>query len=146
MISTEIMMIERMVSLYLEECVRRRYWGKESDRVAILRWRKRAIFKSAKMHSAKAQKCNLYNLALYFPLASLFISESIVSSFLSSAACPGCLRLLGAKGQHICCSNAATRQFTCAWTWSAKFDLIKSKWQISLSAKYRFFSIPQNTM
>ena len=113
-------MIERMVSLYLEECVR----GK-SDRDAILR--KRAIFKSAKMHSAKAQKCNLYNLALYFPLASLFISEYIFSSFLSSAACPGCLRLLDAKGEHICCSNAATRQFTCAGTSSAKFDLIKLK-------------------
>ena len=47
--------------------------------------------------------------------------------------------LLGAKGQHICCSNAATRQFTCAGTWSAKFDL--SNWNDKFWYNFALFKV-----
>ena len=54
--------------------------------------------------------------------------------------------LLCAKGQHICCSNAATRQFTCAGTWSAKFDLSNWNdkfWYDFALFKVQVFSLPE---
>ena len=57
-----------------------------------------------------------------------------------------CMPLLGAKGQHICCSNAATRQFTCAGTWSAKFDLSNWNdkfWYDFALFKVQVFSLPE---